>query len=198
MLTSTDVAAFIGAFKGKMNQIPFAMALALTRTSQDAQLEVRRGLRARFTIRNNWVERGILYKQARKDNLVASVFSRDDYMVLQEKGGAKRPRGSSVAVPMDVRTNKKGIVTKANRPRPLIAKPDVFVATISGVKGVWQRLGARTRKKTGRSLKLLYVFKPVVTVAARFGFADTVRRVAKERFPRQLGLAIREALRTAR
>lgn len=182
----------------KLNQIPFAVALALTRTAQDAQLEVRRGLRQRFTTRNNWVERGILFSSAKKDNLVATVFSRDDFMILQEKGGVKTPRGSSIAVPADAKVNKRGIITQANRPRALLAKPNTFRATISGVDGVWQRLGTRAARKAGRALKLLFVFKPSVPIRARFGFANTVRKVVGERFTRQLGLAIETALRTAR
>lgn len=201
MNITVEFAVDLSKLNGKLNQIPFATALALTRTAQDAQAEVRRGLRpgaSNFVIRNDFVAKGILFTAAKKDTLQAAVFSRDDFMVKQEKGGTKTPRGSNVAIPIDVRTNKRGIVTQANRPRQILNKPDVFVARMGGLLGVWQRLGKRAAKKSGRALKLLYVFKPSVPIRARFGFADTVRRVVTERFARQMGLAIERALRTAR
>lgn len=197
MLT-IDARIDLAAFGRKLNQIPFATALTLTRIAQDAQLEVRRELGRRFFIRNTWVERGILFSPARKDTLVATVFSRDDFMVLQETGGTKTPRGKSVAVPGDVRTNKRGIITQANRPRALLAKKNTFRAKIGGVDGIWQRLGKRTAKRTGRALKLLFIFTSAVRIPPRFGFAETVRRVVRQRFPRQWALAVERAVKTAR
>ncbi|MDP3938462.1 MAG: hypothetical protein Q8R92_10020, partial [Deltaproteobacteria bacterium] len=41
------------------DQIPFASALALTRTAQDARDSVIAGLDSKFILRNNWVKGGI-------------------------------------------------------------------------------------------------------------------------------------------
>lgn len=194
-----DLVKFLQAYSSR--QVPFAMSLALTNTAQDAQLEVRRGLRSRFVLRNSFVEKGILYRKATKANLEAGVFSRDDFMILQEKGGAKEPKsGSSVAVPIEARTAKRGVVPSGKRPRALLSTPGVFRARIGGVDGLWQRLKRRSkaRKAAGHSLKLLFVFKPSVPIAPRFEFANTVRRVVKERIGRQLEFAILFALKTAR
>lgn len=197
MLT-IDVTIDLDAFGRKLNQIPFATALTLTRVAQDAQLEVRRQLRSRFVLRNDWVQKGILFTIARRDKLESSVYSRDDFMVLHETGGVKKPRGKSVAVPLDVRVNKRGIITQGNRPRALLSKPNTFRKKIGRIDGIWQRLGKRTAKKTGRALRLLFVFKPSVPIRRRMGFADTVRRVVRERFARQWALAVERAVRTAR
>lgn len=185
------------ALRGKINQIPFATALALTKTAQDAQLEVRRGLKSHFTIRNNFVEKGILFSAAKKDTMTAAVFSRDDFMVLQEKGGTKTPRGRSISVPMD---SKSGIVKRGKRPRDLQGSAGVFRARIGGVDGLWQRLQRRSRAKkaAGHFLKLLFVFKPSVPVRARFQFAATVTKVVRDRIGRQVALAVEVAMRTAR
>jgi len=194
-----EVKIDLAALNGKINQVPFAVALALTRTAQDAQAEVRRGLRSRFTLRNTFVEKGILFSAAKKDTLSATVYSRDDFMILQEKGGVKTPRGSSLSIPIEAGT-KKGIIRGSDRVRALSSKPGVFRARIGGVDGLWQRLQrlSKAKKAAGHRLKLLYVFKPSVPIRARFGFADTVRKIVRERFTRQLGLAVEQAVRTAK
>lgn len=198
MLT-IDAHIDLAAFGRKLNQIPFATALTLTRIAQDAQLEVRRELRSRFVLRNNWVSGGIRFSPARKDHLVSTVSSRDYFMVLQETGGVKTARRSKdIAIPSGVRRNKREAITGANRPRALLAKKGTFVATISGLQGIWQRVGKRTAKKTGRTLRLLYVFKPSAVIRPRFGFVDTVRKVVRDRFPRQWALAVAQAVRSAR
>lgn len=188
------------SFKENMRQLPFATALALTRTVQDAQAEVRRELPSRFTLRNDWVAKGIRIERATKQTLEASIFSVDDFMILQEKGGTKTPQGRSLAVPLDARTNKRGIITAANRPTALRSKPGVFRATIRGLDGLWQRVKLSKKRRTlgERTLKLLYVFKPSVPIKARFGFLDTVRKIVTQRFPRQFELALKQAIRTAR
>jgi hypothetical protein len=185
-----DMSKLITGFR----QVPFATALALTRTAQDAQLEVRRQLPQRFTIRNNFVSQGIRIVPATKTTLEAAVLSRDDFMVRQEKGGTKTPKdGRSIAVPENVRVNKRGIVTRANRPRQLLDKPRTFIATIRGVRGIWQR---QTKNRT--PLRLLYALVPLVRVRPRFGFEETIRKVVTSRFARQFQVAFLQALRTAR
>lgn len=185
-----DFSKLVTGFK----QVPFATALALTRTAQDAQFEVRRQLPSRFIIRNSWISQGIRITPATKSTLESAVYSKDDFMVRQETGGTKTPiSGSSIAVPEAVRTNKRGIVTAANRPRALLNKPRTFIATIGGVRGIWQR----TTKKR-KPLRLLFALVPSVRVSARFGFEKTVRAIVESRFARQFQLAFLQALRTAR
>ena len=125
------IAGQLSAFERK--QLPYATAVALTRTAKRAQTKVRRNLPRRFTIRNQWVSKGILIKPATKKKPEAVVYSRDDFMVRQEEGGAKRPKsGRHIAVPgSGTKRSKRGIVTKAKRPRRVMEKPGVFIAPIS-------------------------------------------------------------------
>jgi hypothetical protein len=186
-------------FITRRDQLPFATALALTRTAQAAQERVRNELPSHFTIRNSWVSKGILIERAEKKTLEATIFSRDDFMILQEKGGTKLPRGRSLSVPIEA-GNKRGIVRTDQRPKALESKPDVFRATIGGLDGLWQRRrGAQSKRRRGeRSLKLLFAFKPSVPVKARFGFLDSVREVFRLAFPDQFRQAFARAIATAR
>lgn len=176
-------------------QVPFAAAKALTKTAQQAQMKVREGLPQRFTIRNSFVEKGIRIKPARKRNLEAVVYSKDDFMALHETGGVKRPRGQHLALPTDnVKRNQRGIVTRANRPKRQLNKPNVFKGTISGVEGVWKRPGRRSKG----SLKLLFAFEPSARIQPRFDFKDTVKVVAQSEITQNFARAFDNALRTAR
>jgi hypothetical protein len=189
-----DTKPVIAAVRGIADrQIPFATALALTRTAQDVQAEIRRQMPQRFTVRNAWIQKGVIIRKATKQDLTALVIDRDDFMTLQETGGIKVPRGRSVAVPQAVRVNKRGIVPRAQRPSALKGNPAVFRATIRGVDGLWQRTGRK-----GRGLKLLYAMKPSVPIKPRFGFFQTAESVARERFARQFEAAFEQAVRTAR
>lgn len=198
-MISISVEFDFSPFLTRKDQLPFATALALTRTAQKAQEVVRAELPSRFTIRNAWVQKGITIQRAEKQTLEAIISSRDDFMVLQEKGGTKTPQGSSLAIPADAR-NKRGIVPTANRPEALRAKPGVFRAKIGSVDGLWQRLrGHKGKRKRGeRTLKLLFVFKPSVPVPARFGFEETVRKVVNANFAEQFRIAFARAVATAR
>lgn len=193
MKVTLDVAVDVSKLQSCFRQFPFASALALTRTAQDAQLEERRELPRRFTIRNNWVSQGIRIRQATKANLESVVFQKDDFMLLQETGGTHSPRGANLAVPIAARENKRQIVPAGKRPNALKGKPGIFRAVIGTIDGLWQRRG---RKRV--PLRLLFVFKHSVPVRARFEFIPTAKRVVIERFARQFALAFDRAIKTAR
>ena len=87
MTLALDHSRATARFNQVMRRVPeqtrFAAAVALTRTAQDAQKEVRRQLPSRFTIRTGWVAKGIRVKMARKNNLESVVWVKDWFMTIQ-------------------------------------------------------------------------------------------------------------------
>ncbi|MEO5346858.1 MAG: hypothetical protein H7834_10840 [Magnetococcus sp. YQC-9] len=179
-------------------QLRFAAALALTNTAKDAQEEVRRQLPQRFTIRTGWVAKGIHVRAADKNTLQTSVRVLDPFMTLQESGGDKiSPFGDSLGVPVGARPTPTSVTRPGSFPGALLQKKGFFIAPIakgSPVKVVWKRTGTGRRQR----MTLMYVFARLVHLKPRFGFRDTVRRVAVEGFPRRFAEALRRALASAR
>ena len=82
-------AAFNRAFADLEKQLRFAAAQALTKTAQDAQEAVKQQLPKRFTIRTNWLARGVRIRPASRTTLQATVLVLDRFMAQQETGGEK-------------------------------------------------------------------------------------------------------------
>ena len=171
-------------------QLPFATALALTRTGQDAQAKVREELPGRFRLTSQWVPRGIRITPATKSNPEVVVYSRDQFMALQETGGTKRPGSHRfLAVPRDgVKRTQKGRISKAGRPGRVMQKSNTFIDRApGGMLGIWQR---RTKKR----VNLLYVLTSKADIKPRFGFFETVTGVARDRFEPRFNEAMRRAV----
>lgn len=176
-------------------QIPFATSLALTETGKDAKAAVERRIERAFDRPTRFTQKAIATKAARKSTLRSLVFVKDrqaDYLEIQERGGTRVPLVGRKAflVPVGQRTNKYG-----NLPRNVIqrlkTKPNVFIGTVNGTGGVWQR------RKNGAP-KLLISFKERAVYRPRFGFNDAVVDEARRRFPINIRKAVRRALATAR
>lgn len=160
----------------------FAAARALTSTAQDAQGAVRDSLSDNFTLRNNYVSRGIRIEKATKRNLEAKVGSVDDFMALHETGGVKRARdGGSLAIPTKkVRRTKRGKISKANRPRRLLDKPNVFRFEGDG-DSEW--IARRRGKSSKAPLTFLYVLARKAEIDPKLGLRETTEDVVGRRFP---------------
>lgn len=199
-----------------LGQLRFATARALTMTAADAQKQVRAEMPGKFTIRRPWVLQGVRTERATKQNLTAWVYHKDAYMPRQETGGIKRgkPGGGNfsssdlpvtagrrvrsasgrVAVPtQQVLRGKSDIIRKSDLPKGL--GPKAFVID----KGDGTQLLARRFAKGKRAgLRVLYVLKPQTYVKPRWGFAQTVERVARARFYTNLETALAQAIQTSR
>lgn len=176
-------------------QIPFATALGLTWTANDARDQVKRELPERFVLRSTWVQRGIRSSPATKRRLEARVFSRDPFMVKQERGATRRPKGQHIALPRGIRTSKKQRITRAKRPGRVLQKPNVFLADLPGSRrvGIYRRIGRRGNRR------LLYVLDPrPMNVSPRFKFAETVDRAVKQRYRKNFGKALARSIATSR
>lgn len=176
-------------------QVPFILSKAINDTAKDVQAEVQKNIPQRFTLRRQWIVQGIRVKPSTKANLEAFVYSRDDFMSLQETGGDKTPRGRYVAIPTSmVRRTPKDVIRKADRPKNLGDK-----AQIEEYRGnKFLALKKARRGKNGNQLRFLYLLVPRADIDERLKLREDGSRVAMAMFPRRLEEAIAYAMRTAR
>ncbi|MBF0190237.1 MAG: hypothetical protein HQL99_03685 [Magnetococcales bacterium] len=179
-------------------QLLFASALTLTNVAKDAQAEVRRLLPQKFTIRTGWVAKGIQIRSASKSDLKATVMVLDQFMAIQETGGTKvGVFGKALGVPVGARSSPTSVTRPGSFPGAMSRRPGYFIAPLkkgANVKAVWRRIGKGRRER----LKLMYVLPHQVRLKPRFGFNETVRKVAMENAPRRFAEALQKALATAR
>lgn len=168
----------------------FAVARALTDTAADIQADVRRTMPQKFVLRRDWIVKGIRITPAKKDSLVAAVYSKDaSFMARQETGGDKTPKqGQNLAIPAigprGVKRTKAGIIQKSQLPGALGNK----AFKVQGRSGK-QLLMMRDK----RGLRLLYVLQHDARVKPRLGLHSTAEKLAGPRFNRHFGLRWREA-----
>ena len=172
-------------------QIRYASAVALTKTAQDVQKEVKRQLPTRFIIRSKWVPKGIRTKMATKTTLESKVRVIDDFMALQEVGG-----DGETSVPIGARAKPTSRTPPGKWPGALLKKPKHFIGPIesgSDEMVLWRR----RYKKKSRPLKLMYVFEDRVKIKPRFKFMETAERVGLDRFMIRFEEALTKALHSA-
>jgi hypothetical protein len=174
-------------------QLPFATARALTWTARDAQADVRQGMPGHFTLRNRFTQQEVRFTAATKTNLTAEIgsSSRTDYMQRQETGGIKTPRGRHIAVPVNARRGKTGIIRRANRPSALLEKPKHFIGQVGQTYGIWKRLGQR-------KLSLMYHLVKSAQVDDRYQLDNTVNHTVASRFYANFSNSLNKALDTAK
>lgn len=198
-----------------LNQIPFATSRAINKTALDIQATMRTHMHSVFTVRRpSYVDKAVKIKPFATKGSPTAVIAidppgeRDDILAKFEQGGEKRPlSGERLAVPVEARRGKAGVVTAADRIKALNFKPhgrsgNVFVGdrrTImikkQGGRGViLQRIG---RGKNAR-VKVLYSFRPKVRIKPVLQFEQTALRVVTKKFAGNFELAWQEAIATAR
>ena len=190
-------------------QFRFAVAKALTATAADVQKEVKKNMPERFTLRRQWVVQGIRMEKATKDNLVATVYSKDPFMGRQEVGGTKTPKfDQHLAIPMRaVRRYKSDMINPADLPSNL-GKAEFSVkrggktATRRGAGGSVFKLVSNGRtflcRRRNDKVELLYMLVPKAQVKKRLGLGEDAAKIARARFSLNLKDAMEFAMRTAR
>lgn len=188
------------AFRGLAeDEIPWATTIALTRTAIKARDEVREDMPRRFTLRNRRSQAGVQVKPAERRNwpLTFSVVGhRDPWFVRQETGGVKRPEkgASSVAVPTKLVKRGSQGVAKAQKPRRLRDRKDVFVADELIRQRVDRKKGLLARLQTAT----WWLLRREVRIEPRFHFRELVERVAKREYQGEFEQALANAVRKAR
>lgn len=179
-------------------QAPFALALTLNGLANGTQQETRREVRERFTLRRPDFVLNTIYRKPGEDVATKSkpeagvrIDDRRDFLAKFEAGGVKQNTdGHRIAIPVDVRRNKNEIITTANRPKALLAKPRI--ALVGNI--IRQAIG-RGRAATTR---VLYMLKPSVKIPDRLSMRENAEKVLSNDFDRIAGDAIDRALNTAR
>ncbi|MBU1864267.1 MAG: hypothetical protein KKH94_11430 [Candidatus Omnitrophica bacterium] len=179
-------------------QLPFAFAYALTLTANDAREEIVRQLPQKFTLRSGWWKpysyMGFNVRPAKKRWLVAEIYTRADFMQLQEEGGVKHPSGKMIAIPTsNVRTSLTQKITKARRPAVLLrrtTRPGFILPTKSGP--------VLFRRVTKHQVKALYVLTRQATIRPRLSMQETASQILQQRLYINFDRAFTEAIRTAR
>lgn len=182
-------------------QLPFALAQTLNAIGRAAIPAERAAMSAELDRpRPFTTQQGLRLAAARKNELTAMVLIppiQAHYLAPEILGGLQAlNRNRAVLRPIDQATDQYG-----NLPRSLLARlrgrRDVFIGTVRGVDGVWQRLPARAGVAAGPRLRLLICFAAPVTVRTRYRFGEatlaTARRMAPGELRRQLALALRSA-----
>lgn len=198
---TTDVVKLSGKLTNlATKQIPFATQEAINRMAYGAQKQVQQELSSHFTIRRQWVSKGIQVNKASKatwPNVMAEVGTKDEFMKRQELGGMKTPRkGGTVAVPVAARPQKTVVTPQSKWPGRLrSSRRQKFFAIKSkaGNRLIMQRVG-----KGPAGLKVFYMLKKDVNVPKRWNFVQTVEQRVAGNWDKEFGRALAYALATAK
>lgn len=208
-----DVSGYVAMVdEARSKDIPYATSLALTRTAQDAQIEVRRNVGRLFTLRNTWTQQGIRFKPAEKLAwpITAEVFTdtgnaaAPDYLLGQEDGDRKVAHNGHVhiAVPTKILRDLIGnsaVIPAALRPKELLSAYTGTHVSRRSAKSVrtpkaQQFVGfiqairgklyiiGRKPKAADRQVYPLYLLIPEAQVKAVLGMEATVEKITAERF----------------
>lgn len=217
-LDPSDLVAELDDF-GK-RQLPYATALALNSVGYAFQSEEQEHqLPRRFTLRRErFIKQGIYFPREQRADYrrggelaaMVSLEPRRDFLAKYEQGGWKAPRSAHrLAIPIDARTTKAGVVSAGDRigalgfrlhgrgPKGTVGRglKRTFSIRLPDGRGyIFRRVGRGRRSQ----LRLLYLFRPRVAIPASFGFYSTAETIARARFVQSFTEGFERAMRTAR
>lgn len=205
-----DVAKAAAALGLAQKQLPFATAVAINDLAFKVQQAERQAISSVFSHPRPFTQRSVFVDKATKSNPEATVRIGDaqaKYLAPYETGGSHVLAGRGIALlnPKGIRLDQFGQIR--GKPSEIANKPGVFVGTIHGVAGFWQRLpvtkrSRRMAKKAGqpvqRHLKLLIRFGDDLPVHKRLGFADRARAIVAANFATAFDGAVARALASAK
>jgi hypothetical protein len=200
-------------------QIPYATARALTSVARQIQEAEKEQIKKKLDNPTPFTVNAVGSVGARKDNLVAKVFVRPvaaAYLEPFEFGGAHKLNGSALLNPKDIKLNKYGNLTRTKL-QQLKGRMDVFIGTVDGVNGVWQRVNTKKKRKgknkrlprsangTRRErakdvgfLRLLIRFGDALPVHGHLDYMKTAQTMAQQLMPGEMAKALDEAMKTAK
>ncbi len=189
-----------GLDKRLRKQVPFATAMALTRTAANAMATERDNIQREQQAPVGWTVRSLRFERASKANLQARVYVHPraveylKYTVRSRR--TKRARNAVLMVPVGLqRLGGRGRVLNrrlAHRYRErLLAQRTHFEGGIRGTNGIWKR------HPDGR-VELMVLYIDQAEYSGTWRFYSNVQRSVSNEFPGQFRLALAHAIRTAR
>jgi len=204
---SRDTQRWLG---GMARQTPFALSVAINDTLKDAQKVQRAHQRRVFTVRRpRFIEQAVKIKPFATKRTLTGTMSIDppggkrtaDILTKFESGGIKRVRdGRHLAIPVEARRTKAGVISRRNRPRgfkfkrvgrAIRGERRAFI--IPGI-GIFQRVGRRRDSR----IRMLYRFKRSVPIGRRLDFIANAERVVQQQFDKNFDRAFDRAVATAK
>ena len=175
-------------------QIPMASAEGLTKTAQAAQEAIQNRIQSIFNNRKKWWVKGspigIRIISAKKNKLIAIVYTKASFANLQEDGGTKRPtRSKSLLIPTD---NTPKNARKAGGAAQVLRNNNVF----SDKRGIFKRTGGKKRKN--QKLVILFHRDKTANIKPLLEFMSTAYKTASNTFEGNFYRALSKALQTAR
>lgn len=178
-------------------QLPFALATTLTKVAQVSVERKHKQLPSLFMVRSKGVARGITMTRAEKKewpNTQSVVGSRDEFMVLQEIGGLKRPgSGSNVAIPTKaIQRTASGRVRASQKPKAILSKKSGSLAKAGGKPVIRRKVTKRN------NLGIMFLLRPSTRIKPRLGLRVTVERVVAQELGKTFERSLDQALASAK
>jgi hypothetical protein len=177
-------------------QLPFALSKAINSTAEKIRTNTLQGAKAVLNIRGSWsnprTKFGFNVKPSTKANLTAEIYTKADWMVMQEDGGIKTAKGLIAVPTSEVRRSKKDIITKGNRPK--MAKGAFKVTMKDGKQFIAKRAGKGKNKR----LVVLYWLEKQANIKGVYKFHDIGMKTFKDNIEADMHSAIDYAMSTAR
>jgi hypothetical protein len=196
-------------------QVPFATSLALTALAKGVAAEETKTVDATFKSPTPFTERAFRIEVATKSKPIAVVAIKDiqaNYLAPYIVGGPRfLGTKKGMLAPRAIALNQYGNLPK-NKLRSLQGKPNIYIGPIktkSGrvISGVWQRSApsrvGRGRKGAAKApdagkLKLLIQFEDTTPAPKHLAYFERAQAYLKKNAAREMTIAMRRALSTAR
>lgn len=231
-----DVRDVIQAHNHLRHEMPFVTSLAINESAKIAQADQRRKMLMRFTVRRRtWVERNVKISPFSTKNRLEAIIKidppggRSDILSKFEDGGVKKARdGGRLAIPVEARRGKTGVVGRAQRPKAFnfelvgrgpkatVYRGDRRTFMIRGhdgkTGGIYQRTssgggsrkGARlasditTRRVRDLRIRTLYRFTEQASIDSRLELEETVTNSVRASFATTFAEAFDRVIRAGR
>ncbi len=210
-----DTSSIQRGLRNLAKQIPFATARALTETARAVKTAEAANMPKVLDRPKPFTTSAMRVLPASKTNLVASVVMLDKtawYLEPYEYGGATKlnPGNKVQTKPADQKLDQYGNIPRLTIRKLLATRKDVFIGTVGGITGVWQRPYYRPKgQKKGKSritkrtnttgkLKLLIRFSAPHEATQSLNYRQIARTVVSATLPAQVALQLQNALKTAR